>query len=66
MPESITAFDTNAIAIRGLQQIDDWSKTVPGLSLGVREPGGTTIVFRGVASSGLQFRLGVVLGAVSR
>jgi iron complex outermembrane recepter protein len=59
IPESITAFDSEAIAMRGLQQIDDYAKYVPGLSLGVREPGGTTIVFRGVASSGLQF------GAVS-
>jgi len=47
------------LEIRGLKQMDDYAKFVPGLSLGVREPGGTTIVFRGVASSGLQF------GAVS-
>jgi outer membrane receptor protein involved in Fe transport len=57
--ESIAAFDTEAIAMRGLQQIDDVAKYIPGLSLAQREPGGTTIVFRGVASSGLQF------GAVS-
>ena len=57
--ESISAFDSNAIAMRGLQQMDDFAKLIPGLSLGVREPGGTTIVFRGVAGSGLQF------GAVS-
>ncbi len=57
--ESISAFDTSAIAMRGLQQIDDVAKYIPGLSLAQREPGGTTIVFRGVASSGLEF------GAVS-
>ena len=57
--ESISAFDSNAIAMRGLQQIDDVAKYIPGLSLAQREPGGTTIVFRGVASSGIQF------GAVS-
>jgi outer membrane receptor protein involved in Fe transport len=57
--ESIAAFDTDAIAMRGLQQINDVAKYIPGLSLAQREPGGTTIVFRGVASSGLQF------GAVS-
>jgi outer membrane receptor protein involved in Fe transport len=57
--ESISAFNTEAIAMRGLQQIDDISKYIPGLSLAQREPGGTTIVFRGVAASGLQF------GAVS-
>ena len=59
VPESISALDTKAISTRGLQQMDDFAKLIPGLSLGVREPGGTTIVFRGVASSGLQF------GAVS-
>src|SRR5688572_323273 len=59
VPESISAFDSDAIEMRGLKQMDDYAKFIPGLSLGVREPGGTTIVFRGVASSGLQF------GAVS-
>jgi outer membrane receptor protein involved in Fe transport len=53
--ESISALDSDAIAMRGLQQMDDFAKLIPGLSLGVREPGGTTIVFRGVAGSGLQF-----------
>jgi outer membrane receptor protein involved in Fe transport len=55
VPESITAFDSKAIAMRGLQQMDDLAKMVPGLSLGQLEPGGTTIVFRGVASSGIAF-----------
>jgi iron complex outermembrane recepter protein len=59
VPESISAFGTDAIEMRGLKQMDDYAKFVPGMSLGVREPGGTTLVFRGVASSGLQF------GAVS-
>ncbi len=59
VPESISAFDSGDIAMRGLQQIDDVAKYIPGLSLAQREPGGTTIVFRGVASSGIQF------GAVS-
>jgi outer membrane receptor protein involved in Fe transport len=59
VPESISALDARAISMRGLQQMDDFAKLIPGLSLGVREPGGTTVVFRGVASSGLQF------GAVS-
>ncbi len=55
IPESITAFDTAAIEIRGLRQLDDYAKFIPGLSLGVREPGGTSIVFRGVAASGVEF-----------
>ena len=57
--ESIAAFDANAIEMRGLKQIDDIVKYIPGMSLSQREPSGTTIVFRGVASSGIQF------GAVS-
>jgi outer membrane receptor protein involved in Fe transport len=55
VPESITAFDTQDIAIRGLQQMDDYARLVPGLAISDREPGGTTIVFRGVTTSGLQF-----------
>lgn len=53
--ESISAFGTKAIEMRGLQQIDDVAKYIPGLSLAQREPAGTTIVFRGVASSGIEF-----------
>jgi outer membrane receptor protein involved in Fe transport len=57
--ESISAFDTKGIEVRGLNNVDDLAKFVPGLSFATREPGGTTIVFRGVTPSGLQF------GAVS-
>jgi iron complex outermembrane receptor protein len=53
VPESITAFDSQAIAIRGLQQMDDYARLVPGLAISQREPGGTTVVFRGVTTSGL-------------
>ena len=59
VPQSITAIDTAGIAIRGLTGMDDYARIVPGLSVSDRQPGGTTIVFRGVATSGLQF------GAVS-
>lgn len=55
VPESISAFDSNAIAMHGLQQLEDLARLVPGMSLATREPGGNTIVFRGVASSGLVF-----------
>ena len=57
--ESISAFDATAISVRGLQQMDDIVKYIPGMSIATREPGGTSLVFRGVTSSGLQF------GAVS-
>jgi outer membrane receptor protein involved in Fe transport len=59
VPESISAFDASTISMRGLQQMDDIVKYVPGMSIAQREPGGTTLIFRGVASSGIQF------GAVS-
>src|SRR5262249_10281261 len=55
VPESITAIDSGAIAARGLQQLGDLVKMVPGLSISEVEPGGTSIIFRGVASSGVQF-----------
>jgi outer membrane receptor protein involved in Fe transport len=55
VPESITAFDTDSIAKQGLKQLDDYARLVPGMSVSDREPGGTTIVFRGVTTSGLQF-----------
>jgi outer membrane receptor protein involved in Fe transport len=53
--ESISAFDTKGIEMRGLTQVDDLGKFVAGLSFSTIEPGGTTMVFRGVAPSGLQF-----------
>ncbi len=56
----------DAIAMRGLQQIDDIVKYIPGLSLAQREPGGTTIVFRGVASFRHPVRRRLVLGALPR
>src|ERR1044072_7748533 len=51
VPQSITAIDTQAIAVRGLTGMDDYARIVPGLSVSDRQPGGTTIVFRGVATS---------------
>jgi outer membrane receptor protein involved in Fe transport len=57
--ESISAIDTDAIAIRGLSQMEDYAKFVPGLTVSDREPGGNSVVFRGVTGSGVQF------GAVS-
>ena len=55
VPESITALDTNALAARGLQGLDDLARAVPGMSVSGGQPGGTTIVFRGVVPSGLSF-----------
>jgi outer membrane receptor protein involved in Fe transport len=55
IPVSVTAFGTEEIEKRGFDSFQDYAKYVPGLSFGKREPGGTSIVFRGVASSGLQY-----------
>jgi outer membrane receptor for monomeric catechols len=57
--ESIAAFDTNAIAMRGVQQIDDIVKYIPGMSISEREPGGTHHHIPRRRELGIQF------GAVS-
>lgn len=55
IPLSVTAFSSDDIDKRDFKGFDDYAKFVPGLSFGNREPAGTSIVFRGVASSGLQY-----------
>jgi outer membrane receptor protein involved in Fe transport len=55
IPLAVTAFSSGDIDKRDFEGFDDYSKFVPGLSFGNREPAGTSIVFRGVASSGLQY-----------
>ncbi len=55
IPQSIQAFTTEDIQRRGFKGIDDYSKQIPGIAIARREPAGTSVVFRGVASSGIQF-----------
>ena len=55
VPLAVTAFTTDDIEKRGFNNFEDYAKYVPGLSFGKREPNGTSIVFRGVAASGLQY-----------
>ena len=55
IPQSIQAFTSDDIQRRGFRGIDDYSKQIPGISIARREPAGTSVVFRGVASSGIQF-----------
>ncbi len=55
LPQSIQAFTTDDIAKRGFSGIDDYAKQIPSMSFARREPGGTSVIFRGVASSGIQF-----------
>ncbi len=55
IPQSIQAFGTDDIERMGFQGIDDYARKIPGMSLSRKEPGGTSIIFRGVASAGIQY-----------
>lgn len=55
IPQAITAFGTAAIERRGFEGIDDFAAFIPSLAQSSIEPGGNSVVFRGVAASGLQF-----------
>jgi outer membrane receptor protein involved in Fe transport len=53
--QSIKAFSTDDIRDQGLVGIGDYAKKIPALSFASREPGGLSVVFRGVSVSGLAF-----------
>jgi len=55
VPISVTAFGTEEIEKRGFDGIKDYAAFVPSLSFSTREPGGTSVIFRGVATSGISF-----------
>lgn len=55
LPQAITAFTTDDIARRGFDVLDDYANKIPSLAFARREPAGTSVVFRGVAASGIQF-----------
>mgnify|MGYP006276250157 FL=1 len=55
IPMSIRAFTTDDIVRQGLEGLDDYVGKIPALALARREPGGNSVVFRGVAASGIQF-----------
>jgi len=55
IPMSVTAFTSDDISKRGFKAFDDYAKHIPGLAIARREPSGSSIVFRGVAASGIQF-----------
>jgi outer membrane receptor protein involved in Fe transport len=55
LPQAITAFTTDDIERQGFATLDDYAGKIPSLAYARREPGGTSVVFRGVASSGIQF-----------
>jgi len=55
LPQAITAFTTADIERQGFAGLADYAAKIPSLAYATREPGGTSVVFRGVASSGIQF-----------
>lgn len=55
LPQAITAFTTEDIVRQGFKGIDDYANKIPSLAFARREPGGTSVVFRGAASSGIQY-----------
>jgi outer membrane receptor protein involved in Fe transport len=55
LPQAITAFTTADIERQGFNVLDDYAGKIPSLAFARREPAGTSLVFRGVASSGIQF-----------
>ncbi len=55
LAQSIQAFTGDDIEKRGFSGIDDYAKQIPSLAFARREPGGTSVIFRGVAASGIQF-----------
>ncbi len=55
VPLAITAFTEADIVRQGFASIDDYVGQIPGLTFSRREPGGTTVLMRGCAISGLSF-----------
>lgn len=55
LPQAITAFTTDDIQRQGFVVLDDYVNNIPSLAFARREPAGTSVVFRGVAASGIQY-----------
>ncbi len=55
IPMSITAITDEDIVRQGFKQLDDYIGHIPALSFGRREPGGTNVIMRGCAVSGIAF-----------
>ncbi len=55
IPMSITAFTDADIVRQGFKQLDDYIGQIPALSFARREPGGTNVIMRGCATSGIAF-----------
>lgn len=55
IPMSVTAFSDADIVAEGFKQLDDYAGRIPTLSYARREPGGTSVIMRGCATSGVSF-----------
>lgn len=55
VPMSITAFSDDDIVREGFKQLEDYAVRIPALSFGTRHPGGSNVVMRGCAVSGIAF-----------
>ncbi|MGI9261941.1 MAG: hypothetical protein ACR2QR_07885, partial [Woeseiaceae bacterium] len=55
VPMSIAAFGDNDIVREGFKQLEDYAVRIPALSFGTRHPGGSNVVMRGCAVSGISF-----------
>jgi len=52
---SIAAFSNDDIVREGFKQLEDYAVRIPALSFGTRHPGGSNVVMRGCAVSGIAF-----------
>jgi outer membrane receptor for ferrienterochelin and colicin len=55
VPMSVTAFTDADIVKAGFKQLDDYIGQIPALNFARREPGGTNVIMRGCATSGVAF-----------
>ena len=55
IPMSITAFTNEDIVRLGFRQLDDYVGKIPALSAARRAPGGSNVIMRGCATSGVAF-----------
>jgi outer membrane receptor protein involved in Fe transport len=55
IPMSVQAFTSDDIVRGGFKALDDYAGQIPSLSYGRREPGGTNVIMRGCAVSGVAF-----------
>jgi len=55
VPLAVTAFTEQDIVRQGFRTLDDYFGQIPSISFSRREPGGTTVLMRGCAVSGVSY-----------